>query len=69
MTHKRRLFRRESEGKSQEDAAQHSGTVKHRSRRRGFKLKEWVPWYFIIGVLVGLAAASLVSTLVVNNIP
>ena len=63
MTHKRR-FGAGSEGKSKEHAGHHGGGVKHRSRHRCFKFKDVIPWYFIIGVLAGLAAAWLVVDII-----
>lgn len=67
MTHKPSLFGQGSKENPAEQAGRHGGSVKHRSRKRRFKLREQIPWYFIIGVLVGLGAAWLVSILFVNN--
>ena len=69
MTHKQRLFRRESVEESKEHTGHHDGGVKHRSRKRGFKLKNEIPWYFIIGILVGVVSGWLVLILFVNKFP
>jgi len=69
MTHNRHLSGLGSGGKSKEHAGHPGGGVKHRSRKRGFKLKDAIPWHFIVGVLAGLVAAWLVLILFVDRYP
>ena len=68
MTHKQHLCGLEAEEKSNHHMGRHGGSGTHRSRKRGFRLKDVIPWHFIVGVLVGLAAAWLVSILFVNKL-
>jgi hypothetical protein len=47
-------------------SAHHTGNRRGRVKRRGFKLQRGTGWSFVLGLLLGLAAASFVSRLFVN---